>query len=184
MSPVDIKVAHYAANRPFVAEVMFLGGTFSLYDACTVDDMTAFALAHMSTVQDEETIRKKASVVLERYLERYKEHWPTIYARGDLALAAVEAAELVVKLGTKGAVKEAARMRKAAVASRATKAAPALEACDPSYDGHDREAVGVYSDEDSPSSSDSSSSPSDDASSSSSSDGSTGLEDKVPLLIV
>ena len=150
----------------------FLRRDFSLYYACTVHDMTAYALKHMNTGLDEETIRQEATTVLTKYLERYKDQWPTIWAGHDYADVAIEMAELVAKVGTKAAVAEAARRRAASASARAA-AVKAFQhaACG----GRDEEHVDMCSDEDAASST---------GSSSSFSDSSIGLEEKGSLLIV
>lgn len=163
------------------ATISFLGRGFSLYKASTVTDITAYALKYMHTGRDEETIRRAALKAVTKYLERYKEHWPTIYGRQDMTDAANEVAELVTTLGTKGAVAEAVKRRKAAAAAATAEAAVASEH-DAQCDDHDQEGAGMGSDDDSSSTSDQSSNTSDH--SSSSSDISNGLEEKVPLLIV
>ena len=144
------------ANLRSAATVSFLGFTHSLYAASNPADMTAHALkTRIPTAKTEEQIREEATVVLTKYLERYKDHWPTIDARQEAAKAAI--------LAEKEAKAAATQLVDAPVAFAPAVQGAAHDDCDEETSGHSESE----SDEDL-----------------SISSGSTGLEEKAHLLII
>ena len=122
--------------------------------------MTAYALkTRIPTAKTEEQIRQEAVVVLTKYLERYKDHWPTIDARQEAAKAAI-----LAEKEAKAAATQLVDAPDAVAVAPAADQGAAHDDCD--------EETGRHSESES------------EEDSSSSSDGSTGLEEKVPLLIV